>query len=75
MKTRVRDIPPGIKFRLERNGNVGRQYTMIKQHEERRYLYRVLSHSWHDKTLGLIPQREVTLNGQSYAKSVIRVTT
>ena len=46
MSLRVRDIPPGVKFCLVRNGH---KFTMISQHEELHYLYRVIAHPWVDK--------------------------
>lgn len=71
MSLRVRDIPPGVKFCLVRNGH---KFTMIRQHEELHYLYRVIAHPWADKKMGLFREQEKTLNGQSFAKPVIRIT-
>lgn len=69
MSLRVRDIPPGAKFSLVRNGH---KFTMICQHENMHYLYRVIAHQWRDKKMGCFPEQERTLNGQSYVKPVIR---
>ncbi|MGY6030686.1 hypothetical protein ACUY4Q_003679 [Phytobacter sp. AG2a] len=70
MTLRVRDIPPGVKFCLVRNGH---KFTMINQHEDLHYLYRVIAHPWHGKKSSLLTEREWTLNGQSYVKPVVRV--
>jgi len=47
---------------------------MIRQHEELHYLYRVIAHPWVDKKMGLFREQEKSLNGQSFAKPVIRIT-
>lgn len=70
MIIRVRDIPPGVKFCLVRNGH---KFTMICQHEEHKYLYRVIAHEWRDKRMVIFKEQERTLNGQSFVKPVIRV--
>lgn len=71
MTIRVRDIPPGVKFCLIRNGH---KFTMIGQHEKFRYLYRVLAHEWQCNKAGVIKEQMRTLNGQSYAKPIIRAS-
>lgn len=71
MTLRVRDIPPGVKFCLVRNGH---KFTMIRQHEEHHYLYRVIAHSWTNRFGFKREKQEFTLNGQSYAKPIIRIT-
>lgn len=69
MTLRVRDIPSGVRFCLIRNGH---KFTMIGQHEDLRYLYRVIIHPWKHKKMDF-PEREGTLNGQSYVKPVVRI--
>lgn len=69
MKTRVRDIPPGVKFSLTRNGN---KFTMIGQHEELRYLFRVVAHDRFDRKGKFFNEHVGTLNGQSFSKPVVR---
>lgn len=71
MTLRVRDIPPGVKFCLVRNGH---KFTMIRQHEELQYLFRVIAHDRFDRKGKFFNEHIGTLNGQSYAKPVIRVT-
>ena len=66
---RVRDIPSGVKFMLVRNGH---RFTMIGQHEDHHYLYRVTPHQWSDEKLRTMPEKDLTINGQSYAKPIIR---
>lgn len=69
MKTRVRDIPPGVKFCLTRNGS---KFTMISQHEEHRYLFKVIAHDRVDRKGNFFNEHVGTLNGQSFAKPVVR---
>lgn len=70
MTLRVRDIPPGIRFSLTRNMH---KFTMIRQHEDHRYLYRVIAHAWVDKRAGYVAELETSINGQSFAKPVVRI--
>lgn len=72
MRLTVKDIPPGEKFILIR---AGKKYTMICQHEEKKYLFRVIEHSFTDSRDHHTTNREVTLNGQSYVKLIIRIRT
>lgn len=69
MTLRVRDKPPGIRFSLTRNRH---KFTMICQHEDHRYLYRVIAHAWVDKRAGFVAEREASINGQSFAKPFVR---
>lgn len=69
MVLKVRDIPSGVKFMLVRNGH---RFTMIGQHEHHHYLYRVTRHQWCGEKLRTMPEKDWTINGQSYAKPIIR---
>ncbi|GKX58365.1 hypothetical protein SOASR031_06800 [Leminorella grimontii] len=66
---RVRDIPPGVTFVMLRTGF---KHTMIGQ-SEKRHQYRVIRHQCVIKPFGVVPPGELTINGQSYVKPVIRV--
>lgn len=69
MILRVRDIPAGVKFQLIRNGH---RFTMVGQHETMHYLYHVIAHPWSHRRMGYFPEKEKTLNGQSYVKPIVR---
>lgn len=70
MTLRVRDMPPGVTFKILRNG---RRYTMVCKDPEHRYQHHVIAHNWTDKRGILYGEHPSIINGQSHVKPVIRI--